>query len=173
MNRKHSEGCVDQTPPLLEIRATAHKGRGVFASASIRSGTRIMNLEGARVKARDVPPESMSMQIEDDLWLCSDGSSVDDYVNHSCNPNVGFTGNDLALYALRDIHVGEELSWDYSTSISERGWSLVCRCGETNCRHLILSFDDLTFEEQERLAPISLPYLRNRAGARHGGSNNR
>ena len=46
------------------------------------------------------------MQVDEDVWLCSDGKSLDDCVNHSCDPNAGFAGNDPVLYALRDISAG-------------------------------------------------------------------
>jgi SET domain-containing protein len=102
------------------------------------------------------------MQIEDDLWLCSDGSLTDDCINHSCDANTGFARNDLILYALRDIAPEEELSWDYSTSISVPGWSLVCFCESKHCRRVVLPFGELTSEQQLRLGPISLRYLLNR-----------
>jgi uncharacterized protein len=158
---KHSQTLHTQVP-ALEVRGTKHKGRGVFARAFIQAGTRILNIEGVRLKPKDIPPDSMAMQIEEDMWLCSDGTLIDDYINHSCDPNAGFARNDLVLYALRDIHQGEELSWDYSTSISECGWRLLCRCGAVNCRRVILPFNYLTFEERARLVPISLQYLQKR-----------
>jgi SET domain-containing protein len=148
--------------PALEVRETKHNGRGVFAASLIPSGTRILKFEGQEFKLQDVPPDSMAMQIEDDLWLCSDGTLLDDCINHSCDPNTGFARNDPVLYALRDIVPQEELSWDYSTSMSKPGWSLVCFCASKHCRRLILPFGDLTSEQQVRVAPISLRYLHNR-----------
>jgi SET domain-containing protein len=145
--------------PVLEICEAGRKGYGVFAASFIPSGARILQLEGHIFKSQDVPPDSMAMQIEDDLWLCSDGTLLDDRINHSCDPNTGFARNDLVLYALRDIALGEELSWDYSTSISEPGWSLVCFCESEHCRRVILPFGDLTLEQQLRLGPIALRYL--------------
>src|SRR5438445_9703865 len=85
-----------------------------------------------------------------------------DCINHSCDANTGFARNDLILYALRDIAPEEELSWDYSTSISDPGWSLVCFCESKHCRRVVLPFGDLTSEQQLRLGPISLRYLLNR-----------
>jgi SET domain-containing protein len=154
-------GTYHDEAPALEIRQAGRKGYGVFAASFIPSGTRILRLEGDIFKSQDVPPDSMAMQIEDDLWLCSDGTVLDDRINHSCEPNTGFAKNDLVLYALRDISLGEELSWDYSTSISEPGWSLVCFCECAQCRRVILPFGELTSEQQLRLGPIALRYLHN------------
>jgi hypothetical protein len=35
------------------------------------------------------------------------------FINHSCDPNVGFAG-DIVLVAMRDIRQGEELTADYA-----------------------------------------------------------
>src|SRR5438105_3579586 len=128
--------------PALEVRKTEGKGRGVFAAIPIPAGARILELQGEICKAADIPPDAMTMQIDDDLWLCSDGTALDDCINHSCEPNTGFAKNDLVLYALRDIAPGEELSWDYSTSISEAGWSLLCLCESNQCRRVVLPFGE-------------------------------
>jgi len=154
---------MTESSPHLEIRETAHKGRGVFAKSFIPSGTLILQMTGQTYRSQDIPPDCLAMQIGDDLWLCSDGNSLDDCLNHSCDPNTGFLHHDPVLYALRDIVPGEELVWDYSTSISEPGWTLDCLCGSKSCRRVILPFGELSHEDQARLRPIALRYLRQRA----------
>jgi hypothetical protein len=145
--------------PVLQVRETKAKGRGVFATSLIPAGTRILELQGIQLKMEDVPSDWMAIQIDNDLWLCSDGTMLDDCINHSCDPNTGFSRNDLVLYSLRDISANEELCWDYSTSISEQGWSLTCFCESKDCRRVILPFGELTAEQRLRLYPISLRYL--------------
>jgi SET domain-containing protein len=153
--------CVARDTSIeLEIRETKHVGFGVFTTNFIANGAFVLRFGGEVFETKDVPPECFAMQIDDDSWLCSDGSLLDDRVNHSCDPNTGFLKNDPALYALRDILPGEELTWDYSTSISERGWCLDCLCGSTNCRRVILPFGELRPEEKKRLRPIALQYLK-------------
>jgi hypothetical protein len=102
----------------------------------------------------------LAMQVGPDLWLCSDGSSVDDMLNHACAPNTGFLQGDCVLYALRDIAAGEEVTWDYSTSIAEEGWSLNCMCSALNCRGTVRSWGELTPTDRDRLRPWALAYLR-------------
>jgi hypothetical protein len=51
------------------------------------------------------------------------------------------------------------LTWDYSTSISEKGWSLNCLCGSWRCRGVIVPFGELAPHERERLRSIALRYL--------------
>jgi SET domain-containing protein len=146
--------------PQLEIRQTATKGRGVFALEPIANGSRILEFQGRVLKSAELTDDLLAMQVGPDEWLCSDGSSLDDCVNHSCEPNGGFLQGDLVLYALRDIAPGEEIGWDYSTSIGEPGWTLDCRCGFTSCRGIVRSWVDLQPAERERLQRTALRYLR-------------
>jgi hypothetical protein len=45
------------------------------------------------------------------------------------------------LFALRDIRPGEELCFDYSTTVppgwSSADWSMECRCGSAMCRKIL------------------------------------
>lgn len=102
------------------------------------------------------------MQIDHGLYLVADPQDPDpsDFINHGCEPNIGFTRGDLWFFALRDIAEGEELLWDYSTSMNERGWAVPCRCAASGCRGAIRSFCDLTPAQQEALRGIALRYLR-------------
>ena len=49
------------------------------------------------------------------------------FINHSCEPNVGFAGNTV-LGAMRDISPGEELTTDYALFDDYDGMTQ-CRCG--------------------------------------------
>jgi hypothetical protein len=50
------------------------------------------------------------LQIEEGLYLEAPlPLEPSDCFNHSCEPNVGFTGQ-IGLLAMRDIHAGEELT---------------------------------------------------------------
>jgi hypothetical protein len=67
------------------------------------------------------------------------------------------------LYALRDIAADEEILMDYSTAMNEPGWRIRCQCGAESCRGKVVSYCDMTSEEQIRLGPITLRYLRSQA----------
>lgn len=70
------------------------------------------------------------------------------WINHSCDPNTEIdaeydpaTDSVTATWiAARDIHVGEELTYDYafSAEVAE-----VCDCGAPTCRGLIIDPDEL------------------------------
>jgi len=144
----------------LEVRMTTDKGRGVFATRRIASGETLAAMQGWRATTRELLEHWFAMQVGPDVWLCSDGAGLDDCINHSCDPNAGFVSGEPVFVALRDIAAGEEIGWDYATSIAELGWSLECRCGAENCRGVIRPWGDLTSAERERLRPIAVAYLR-------------
>jgi len=148
--------------PQLEVRLTPHKGRGLFTLEQIATGTKVLTFQGRVLNTDELTDDLLAMQIGTDLWLCSDGSLADDCVNHSCDPNCGFPAGDLELHALRDIQAGEEITWDYSTSISEPGWTMECRCGSATCRGTIRPWGELATYDRDRLRPIALAYLRSK-----------
>ncbi|HZZ78971.1 MAG TPA: SET domain-containing protein-lysine N-methyltransferase [Gemmataceae bacterium] len=145
---------------MLEVRQTPHMGRGVFAVAPIPRGACVAVCQGWLATTAELRDTWHAMQVGPDLWLCSDGNNLDDCINHSCDPNVGFTTGEPSLHALRDIAIGEQLAWDYSTSIAEPGWTLACLCGTPTCRHVIRSWWELDGPERDRLRPLALIYLR-------------
>jgi hypothetical protein len=68
------------------------------------------------------------------------------WINHSCKPNLEVEQNGYRIFlnALRDIKIGEELSYDYGLVIDIRKTARVkkdfaCRCGATGCRGTMLN----------------------------------
>jgi SET domain-containing protein len=59
------------------------------------------------------------------------------YINHSCNPNVFFDTTQYELVALKDIKVGDELTFFYPSSEWDMTQSFECNCGSKNCLHNI------------------------------------
>ena len=103
-----------------------------------------------------------SIQIGPDTYLATEpgNRTLDDFLNHSCDPNVGFVDGSVALYALREIRIDDEVVFDYSTCMNERGWGIECRCGSALCRRRVKSFCDLSGQDRRRILPIALAYLR-------------
>ncbi len=72
------------------------------------------------------------------------------YINHSCEPNVFFDTASFELIALKDLHVGDELTFFYPSTEWEMSQSFVCNCKTQGCLQLIngASFlDKLTLEK--------------------------
>ncbi len=149
---------------MLEVRPTPEIGRGVFATQAITRGTLLVACGGWIAPTHLLQDDWFAMQVGHDDWLCSTGGGLDDCINHSCDPNAGFTTGEPVLYALRDIAAGAEICWDYSTSIAERGWTLDCRCGSPRCRGTVRSWWELEPAERERLRGTSLAFLREEEG---------
>src|SRR4051812_30458334 len=98
----------------LEVRSAGTKGMGVYTRTPIRAGERVIEMTGRLLTNAELTDDLLAMQVGPDLWLCSDGSSIDDMLNHCCAPNTGFLRGDWVLCAIRDIEAGEEVTWDYS-----------------------------------------------------------
>ena len=77
---------------------------------------------------------------------------MDELVNHSCDPNCGLIerGGHVFLVTLRGIRAGEELTFDYATSMTDEPWGISCACGASACRGVIGSFRDLPDDLRER-----------------------
>ena len=59
------------------------------------------------------------------------------YCNHSCNPNVFFDTTNYELIALKNIEIGEELTFFYPSSEWDMTQSFACTCNNKNCLHNI------------------------------------
>jgi uncharacterized protein len=132
--------------PKAEARNTDKKGWGSFAIAPISEGETVASFGGYVVSKNELKNYSLerisrSIQISDDLYLLSgETPEPGDQVNHSCDPNCGLLGSTVVV-ALRDIQIGEEISYDYAMSDSDPYDEFTCECGSDNCRKLITGED--------------------------------
>ena len=83
-------------------------------------------------------------QVDRDLFIPPYGG-LDDFTNHSCEPNCGLRVNrsGFDMIALCDIAAGEELTYDYSTHQEHPQEDMICQCGTPSCRGVIRSFSTL------------------------------
>lgn len=128
-------------PSRVEVRP-ARFGHGVYAIAEQPRGSLILQFAGRRLSGPELERQGFTpgypLQVGDDDWLLLDSPGV--YVNHSCSPNAGID-HALRLIALRDIAAGEEICFDYSTTMHEDdAWTLECGCGVAECRGVIRDF---------------------------------
>ena len=133
----------------LETKITDKKGKGVFAKVHFPSWQVILEFKGDIIKKADVKNFGEVLQITDNTYLGSSGS-IDDYINHSCDPNCGLriVGNRALLVSLYDIPAGTEITFDYSTSSNDKkdDWELECACGSIKCRKKISGYQYLDKE---------------------------
>jgi hypothetical protein len=146
----------------LSRARSAIDGFGVFTKTNIPAGVVVLQCGGIIVHSDQVRDGMRVMQVGPDSYLAEDPAipRIDDFLNHSCEPNLGFVTGSLELFSLRRIKTGEELLFDYSTCMNERGWSISCRCGERTCRRRVNSYCELPQTQKRRLERIALSYLR-------------
>lgn len=153
--------------PRLEVRPLERKGYfGVYAREAIPAGDLLVMWTGELVtleRLRQLPPllQSRSLQVEDNLYLAPDRTEPADFINHSCNPNAGISGQ-IALVALRDIAPGEEICYDYAMTDGSPYDEFECRCGEATCRGRVTGGDWRLPELQRRYRGHFSPYLQRR-----------
>jgi hypothetical protein len=137
--------------------ADCELGRGVFASRTIRAGEIILRFRGRRFD-RDDPIQhtaaaALLLQTGVRTYILAESPSV--YVNHSCAPNAGLVAN-RRLVALGDILPGEQITFDYSTTMDDGLWSLDCLCGSRECRGTVKDFKHLPRRVQERYLDLGV-----------------
>ena len=156
-------------PGLFRIGET-HLGKAVFAAQGFARGDAIVEFTGRRFRANRVPSlmrgaSDRFVQVTPDHYMGPSGR-IDDLINHSCAPNAGlrFAGDRVMLVAVRAIAPGEEIAWDYSTTLRESNWHMICQCRSADCRRIIGNFATLAEDRQEwfRSHNLVAPYLRRR-----------
>lgn len=147
-----------------------HLGKAVFAAVDFAEGDRIVKFTGKRFRADQVPSlmrggSDRYVQVTPAHYMGPSGR-IDDLINHSCSPNAGlrFTDEGVYLVAIKPIAPGDEISWDYSTTLAESNWHMICQCRSPECRRVIGNFETLSPEQQEwfRARNLVAPYLRRR-----------
>lgn len=144
-----------------------HLGKAVFAATGFAEGDVLLEFTGQRLRADQVPSHMRGrgdrfVQVTPDHYMGPSGR-LDDLVNHSCAPNAGlrFADDGVFLVAIRAIAPGEEISWDYSTTLRESNWRMLCQCKAPECRRVIGNFETLDAERQAwfRARNLVAPYL--------------
>ena len=152
---EEEEDGADLAPPV-ETRGSGIHGRGVYATRSIKKGTRIIEYLGERISHAEAD-RRYARKGEDDghtfLFIASRRTVIDAgvngndarFINHSCNPNCEtvIENGRVFIEAIRRIKPGEELGYDYqltweSTDDPVELALYACRCGATHCRGTML-----------------------------------
>lgn len=136
--------------PMFQARASGIHGRGVYATADIPEGTRLIEYVGERItkpEARRRETQRLSRQRrggDASVYIFElnrrhdlDGRirrNTARLINHSCLPNcqAETIRGRVWIVAKRDLVAGEELTFDYGFPFKE--WLLhPCRCGAPVC----------------------------------------
>ncbi len=154
--------------PKLEVRTEPEKGGfGVYAIEAVTAGEvvsvwggYIVNLEQLETLPHDV--QQHTVQIEEGLYSATiGGAETADFINHSCDPNLGLRGQ-ITLVALRNIEVGEEVCFDYAMTDCTPYDEFECHCGTPICRGTVRGDDWKLPELWAKYAGYFSPYLQRR-----------
>ena len=140
----------------FEIRDSPVSGKGAFALRVIKKGERFIEYVGERITheaADDLYDDDTMGEHHTFLFTVSSrtvidasrGGNASRFINHSCAPNceAEISRSRVFIFALREIAVGEELSYDYAYQRSgdetERDEELYrCLCATADCRGSIM-----------------------------------
>lgn len=141
----------------LQVRASGVHGKGVFALVPIPKDELVLEYVGEVISWDEAlrrhphdpsqPDHTFYFHLTDELVIDGKvGGNASKWINHSCDPNIEADDESGQVYlmALRDIHPGEELFFDYGLVIDEPYTPALkkrfeCRCGAPNCRGTMLA----------------------------------
>ena len=159
--------------PWLVLRRSSIQGRGVCARTDIPMGTRLIEYTGERIGHAEADRRDDAERRHHHhtfLFIVNSrtvidaryGGNVSRFINHSCDPNceARFHGARIWITAIRDIHAGEEVSYDYEYDW-DPGYTLddlavyACQCGSERCRGTLVDLpeDQRHLGEQLRRQP--------------------
>jgi uncharacterized protein len=160
------------TPKARKGVSSAIAGRGLFATGRISSGE-VVAVKGGHIVTTEAlaalagPLPNSEIQIADGLHLAAlspeEYEPVMLFINHSCEPNVGFGGN-VVLVAMNDIDPGRELTTDYALFDDYDG-QMTCNCATAPCRGVIDGHDWRRPELQDRYRGYFSWYLQRKIDA--------
>ena len=109
----------------FEIKSGIH-GIGVFATKDIKKGELIFTMEGKTVNH----PTRTSVQIDAKLHI---EDKIAGRINHSCTPNAKVDRKTKSFISLKDIKIGDEITFDYNQNEDTLASPFICHC----CHRLI------------------------------------
>ncbi len=141
----------------IQVRRSGVHGRGVFALQDIAEGETIIEYVGEIITWKEAlrrhphdpkdPNHTFYFHIDDGRVIDAlHGGNSSRWINHSCDPSCEADEQEGRVFikALRNIHAGEELSYDYGLVIDapytkELKAEYPCWCGAANCRGTLLA----------------------------------
>ncbi|XP_033634855.1 uncharacterized protein LOC117296092 [Asterias rubens] len=140
--------------PGLQRFNTKDRGWGICTQTPIKAGEFILEYVGEVISVKELWKRALSdyQYQKHHYYLNLDSGTVIDgyrygnegrFVNHSCEPNCEmqkWSVNGMyriALFAMKDVNVGDELTYDYNFHAFNLETQQECMCGSSNCRGTI------------------------------------
>ncbi|WVZ64377.1 hypothetical protein U9M48_013900 [Paspalum notatum var. saurae] len=144
-----------QHRPLKKTKLikTEKCGYGLVAENEIKKGEFVIEYVGEVIDDRTCEERLWTMKRLSDtnFYLCEVSSNMvidatnkgnrSRFINHSCEPNTEMQKwtvdgeTRVGIFAVRDIKIGEELTYDYK--FVQFGEAQDCHCGSSKCRKMI------------------------------------
>jgi len=149
-------------PDHLELKESSNGGRGIFVRKYIKKDQMIFSLVKDVVLLPNLDAGDKAIQIDEDLYL-DPKLHFWQFWNHSCDPNTMLDTEKFQIVAIRDIAVGEEITYHYCTTefdLLAKNEHFQCRCGSENCIGIISGFKHISQELKTTLKPYLANYLK-------------
>lgn len=151
----------------LEVRNSKINGKGVFTNQFIAKDEVVIIWGGELVTIYDfnngLGQKHTNVGIDEDHYLVTPDKSemtVDDFMNHSCNPNI-WLKDEVTLIARRNIESNEELTIDYAIELVDENYIMKhsCNCKYEECRNIITGKDWRLIELQNKYQNHFSPFI--------------
>ena len=122
-------------PEGLRVKRSS-AGLGLFATRPFKKGERIIEYFGREISKAEEYSSKSKYLFEVNSRKTVDGTQRDNfarYINHSCKPNCepNIVRGKIFIDALKNIKIGEELSYDYGEEyVNEHIKPYGCRCAK-------------------------------------------
>jgi hypothetical protein len=142
---------------------TPHKGFGLFCKYDIEKEESVLHFEG-NVIPMDIADAKCSLQLSEHFALEMQNTSLENSINHSCDPNcrLDFTTGMPEMKALCHIPANTELSYNYNAveyNLVDIIMMFHCVCMCKGCWHIVPGFHHVNPARQESLLATASPYV--------------
>ena len=152
-----SKKAIPAPSRRIQTRRSGVHGKGVFAVQDIAEGETLIEYVGEIISWTEAlarhphdpaqPNHTFYFTIDEGRVIDANvGGNSSRWINHACDPNceADEKGGRVFIKALRNIHAGEELNYDYGLVIDARYTAKLkadypCWCGAANCRGTLLA----------------------------------
>ncbi len=124
----------------VDVLKSRIDGQGAFAAEPIPARRKIGEIRGEAISVKEARRRAkgaariMIVELSERRAIDASGSADPlRFTNHSCQPNavLRIRQGRVEFYAMRDVHIGEELTVNYGET--HHDGKLRCRCGAAGC----------------------------------------
>src|ERR1700733_7177699 len=119
--------------PFADVWLDAFNQKSLHATRAIKAGEVVAKFHAGSVHH---DPTYLTVQTGINRHITLQPEFLQ-YINHSCEPNVFFDTTSMQLICLKELNLGDELTYFYPSTEWEMVQPFVCNCGSKDCLQLI------------------------------------